>query len=59
MHEEEGCPGASFMMPLNIPDLMMRLQKQASLDWTSRNGHHGVHKISVHPMSDDNDDEYD
>ena len=59
LHEEEGCPGASFMMPLNIPDLVMRLQKQASLDWTSRNGHHGVHKVSVHPMSDDSHDESD
>jgi len=57
LHEEEGCPGASFPMPLDISALSLSLQKQASLDWHSQQGHHGAHKISVSYKYDDDDDE--
>jgi len=60
MHEEVGCPCASFEMPLDIPALVLRLQKQASIDWNRREGNYGGHEFSVqYHMHDDDNDESD
>ena len=55
MHEEEGCPGASFNMPLDIPALLVRLQQQASIDWNRKQNMYGACKISVHADDDESD----
>jgi len=57
MHEEEGCPGASFEMPLDMPALVRRLQKQASVDWSKSSGNYSAHYISLQFDMDDHQDD--
>jgi len=57
LHEEEGCPGASFEMPLDMPALVRRLQIQASVDWSKRAGNYGGHHVSMQFDVDDDEDD--